>query len=497
MRTARRSRERARQTLARRFGFDRFRPGQEELIAAVLEGRDALGVLPTGGGKTLIFQLPAFMLDGLVVVISPLIALMEDQVNRARELGLRACRLTSQTPRIKLRRREQAISKGLMDLLFCAPERASAKGFASFLERARVALLVVDEAHCISEWGHDFRPSFRCLGDLRRRLRCQALALTATATPAVQQDILRVLAMRQPHFAATSFDRPNIFWAVERAELGSGRIDQLRARIDPSSLEDGGPATIIYAQTRRRVVRIRASLSAMGIPCEAYHAGMTGPERNRTQRRFMSGSANVIASTCAFGMGIDRSDVRAVLHDALPSTLESYYQEAGRAGRDGSPSRAIALYRPKDMRIAERIRLRSMPRPAEVLALYRRLTRLPETDLAQAKGVAPKIAAAFPAHLRWLERAGALKLASVRNEEKGGRAGGSLALMLTGASPRLGDLRFARRQARIRLAAVRRFAESRGCRRSFLLRYLGERSSRACHGCDRCLGTVRRTGCGA
>ncbi|MDH5590754.1 MAG: ATP-dependent DNA helicase, partial [Gemmatimonadota bacterium] len=324
--------------LRRHFGYDAFRPGQEDLVRAVLRGRDALGILPTGGGKSVCYQVPAHLLPGLTLVVTPLVSLMEDQVGRAREAGLRADFMSAaQASPVKAATLEAARA-GRLDLLFIAPERLELDSFAAALAGAPVDLIAVDEAHCISDWGHDFRPSYRRIGILRERFPVPMMALTATATPRVRADVAESLRLRDPVTVVRSFDRPNLRWAVVP---GGSLHDRVASTYRILRRRRG--TTIVYAPTRRDVDGVRDLLAGYGVTTEAYHAGLPAAERTRVQERFMSGDCRVVVATNAFGMGIDKSDVRTVIHVQLPGTLEAYYQEAGRAGRDGGDAWCVAF----------------------------------------------------------------------------------------------------------------------------------------------------------
>jgi ATP-dependent DNA helicase RecQ len=333
--------------LHKHFGFADFRPGQREACEAALGGRDVMVVMPTGSGKSLCYQLPALLRDDLTVVVSPLVALMQDQVEAlaARGLGERVALVNAQQDgganADALRR---AVS-GELKLLYVAPERFAAIGFLDRMRDADVGLFVVDEAHCVSQWGHDFRPDYFRLADAARMLDAAAIvASTATATPRVAGDVVRRLALRDPLRVATGFDRPNISFAVARP---GGH--EKRALLAEALRADGALPAIVYAGTRAGSEEIAGDLTtALGEEAVAYHAGLDRERRADVQRRFLADDVRVICATNAFGMGVDKPNVRTVVHASVPSSLEAYYQEAGRAGRDGAPARALLLAENRD-----------------------------------------------------------------------------------------------------------------------------------------------------
>jgi ATP-dependent DNA helicase RecQ len=435
----------AREVLKEVFGYEEFRPLQEAVIEAVIAGRDVLAVMPTGGGKSLCYQVPALAADGMALVVSPLIALMRDQVAFLRELGVDARVLNSTLSPAEWRENAEAARRGEVKLLYLAPETLSsgrARELVSDLAGSgRRLVLAVDEAHCISEWGHDFRPEYRALGALREALPgAPCLALTATATRKVRDDIrseLRLGALRDrgsgsgaaDHSGAAdgalefvaSFDRPNIFLEARRRARVLDQLAELAARFPEG-------AGIVYCFSRARAEDIASGLSAMGIPALPYHAGLPDEVRSRNQDAFIDDEVRVIAATTAFGMGIDKPDVRWVAHADLPKSLEQYYQEVGRAGRDGLPARALLLYSPADA-----MKIRSL-----------------------------------------LARSAAESAAYVDVEEEPDPGPSAISVA-----------------AEASLRAMMGYAEASSCRRSLILRHFGEEAGRGgCGSCDVCLGTA-------
>lgn len=330
------------------FGHSGFRPGQELLINAILAGRDCLGIMPTGGGKSLCYQVPALLLPGITVVISPLISLMEDQVSTLREAGVDAAYLNSSMEPEEFQQVYRGIRRHAYKLLYAAPERLAAEGFAALMRETEISLVAVDEAHCLSQWGQDFRPSYLKIAEFVESLlrRPVLAAFTATATAEVQADIARLLSLRDPAVAVTGFDRPNLYFDVRRPK------DKLSALISLVE-ERTGKSGIVYCATRTKTEQVCQALNSRGIPATRYHAGLSDEERRQNQDDFQFDRKTVMAATNAFGMGIDKSNVGFVIHYNMPKSLEAYYQEAGRAGRDGEPAECILLYSAGDVTTAK------------------------------------------------------------------------------------------------------------------------------------------------
>lgn len=333
-----------RQLLQRVFGYHDFRLQQERIIDSLVRGRDVLALMPTGGGKSLCYQIPALLRSGAGVVVSPLIALMQDQVNALNQLGLRAAFLNSTLQPAAQREIEQQLLDGRIDLLYLAPERLLTEQLLSLLARARIALFAIDEAHCVSQWGHDFRKEYQRLSLLHQRFPdIPRIALTATADQRTRQEIIDQLELRQADQYVNSFDRPNIRYTVDYAANGRQQLWRFLQRNHPRH------AGIVYCLSRRRVEQVAQWLSSQGRPALPYHAGLDSETRRRHQRRFLSEEGLVMVATIAFGMGIDKPDVRFVAHLNLPRSIEAYYQETGRAGRDGAPADAWMNYGLQDV----------------------------------------------------------------------------------------------------------------------------------------------------
>lgn len=342
------------------FGHATFRPGQAAIVAAMAADRDVLAVLPTGAGKSICYQVPALLATGPTIVVSPLVALMEDQVAALRRRGLPAAALTASTSPAERRTAMAQLATGRPFLLYAAPERLVHPSFRAAVSRARPARVVVDEAHCISDWGHDFRPEYRGIGRFADGIgRPPIAAFTATATPDTRRDIATQLGLRAPVQILRAVDRPNLRWGVERARS----VARALPRIERAVRDRANGAALVYVPTRSLATGLAAALRRGGQPAAAYHAGLSAARRAAVQASFLQDPRGVVCATCAFGMGIDHAGVRLVAHLGMPGALEAYVQEAGRAGRDGAPARCLLLALPTDRHLHRR-RIREMPRAA-------------------------------------------------------------------------------------------------------------------------------------
>ena len=465
------------------FGLSTFRPGQREAVEAALQGRDSLVVMPTGGGKSLCYQLPALAGRGLVLVVSPLIALMADQLRRVRESGVPACMLASGMGEGHNERSLAEIRSGEAQLALVAPERFSSGAFRAALADTKVSLFVVDEAHCVTEWGHDFRPDYLRLHDAIQALgRPPVMALTATATPRVAEEIERRLGLRDALSVRSGFDRPNLAFDVVGVE-GKGAMARKRAALMHVLGRAECRPAIVYCGTRRDTESVAEAIAAGGITVGIYHAGMSSEARATSQEAFMGGLTEVIVATNAFGMGVDKADVRTVVHWALPTSLESYYQEAGRAGRDGLPARALLLAARVDLGRLIRFIKEGETSVEEVKRFVASLrTRsedgtvvLQHGDLGERSRVLLSIA----------ERAGAAELAP-------GPRGGLLVTLTGQGSTREAQLaiRVARNRVWEAYHSIERYSSASGvCRRRQILEHFGDGEGgsplgRCCDVCD-------------
>jgi ATP-dependent DNA helicase RecQ len=464
----------ARAVLQRHFGFPDFRGGQRDAVAAALAGRDVLVLMPTGGGKSLCFQVPALAGPGLTIVVSPLISLMKDQVDALARAGASAALLNSTLPREEADRVLASARSGGLKLLYVAPERFDSATFRSALPHLGVTLLAVDEAHCVSQWGHDFRPSYLRLGEVREELGVPVVALTATATPGVRDDVIRQLRLRDPVMIVRGFDRPNLTWSVVGA-ADRGAKDALLLRLVSEQREG---VSIAYAPTRKAVDSLTDLMRRAGMSATAYHAGMSAVDRERVQNAFIAGDIPIITATCAFGMGIDKPDVRLVVHHTMSGSLEAYYQEGGRASRDGARGRCVLLYAPGDRQVHEFMIDQTHPsreliEDAVSLLAGQAVLRPQDVVRVVALGLtlAPRQAEAVVRILR--------RQAVLCDDGAGG-------LLLGGTID--WDDALARRQHELaRLDAMDAYALARQCRRGFVLRYFGDPDAmQTCGDCDNC-----------
>ena len=347
------------------WGYESFRPMQEEIIRDALEGRDVLAILPTGGGKSVCFQVPALMQDGIALVVTPLIALMKDQVQNLQERGIRALAVHAGMDRHQVDLTLNNAAYGDFKFLYLSPERLKTQLFQSYLSVLNVSYIVVDEAHCISQWGYDFRPDYLEIGELRKKVDAPVIALTATATPDVAADIMDRLKFREPNLKISGFERPNLSYIVRKTQDKTGQIRSICKGVKGTG--------IVYVRSRNRCQEMATALSQAGIKADYYHAGLGSATRAKRQEEWKAGTTRVMVCTNAFGMGIDKADVRFVVHADLPDSPEAYFQEAGRAGRDGKPSWAVLLWNGTDIQRLKQIQQVSFPSLEYIEDIYQKL----------------------------------------------------------------------------------------------------------------------------
>ncbi|MCC2627432.1 MAG: ATP-dependent helicase, RecQ family [Thermomicrobiales bacterium] len=463
-----------------RLGYEQLRPGQEEAIASLLQGRDTLVVMPTGSGKSAIYQIAGSLIPGATIVVSPLIALQRDQVEAIAEMDVGGAALVNSA--LPAAEREDALDefeRGATEFLFLAPEQFANEETFARVQASKPSLFVVDEAHCISEWGHDFRPEYLRLGAVVEALaHPRVLALTATASPPVRQEIVERLGMREPRTTIRGFDRPNIRLAVEGFADEEDKRQALIVRV-----VDAPKPGIVYAATRKHTEDLAAALGEQGTNAVAYHAGMSGAERSRVQEAFMSDAADVIVATTAFGMGVDKLNVRFVYHLDVSESVDAYYQEIGRAGRDGNPAEAILFYRPEDLNLRRflassgQVAADQLARVAEAVQDADRPVQIEEIgDGADLSPTKVMIA------LNRLEEIGAVDVLptgeAVTNEN------GDAIKVAEQAAEAQENLR---KFARSRIEMMRGYADMTDCRREYILNYFGEVYAPPCDNCDNCL----------
>ncbi|HEY2614148.1 MAG TPA: RecQ family ATP-dependent DNA helicase [Chthoniobacterales bacterium] len=481
------------EALEKYFGFREFLDAQEEVISAIRGGADALVVMPTGGGKSLCYQLPALLMEGTTVVVSPLIALMKDQVDALERRGIAATLINSSLGQDEQRERIRALARGEFKLVYIAPERFRSRSFVEALGQITIALFAVDEAHCLSMWGHDFRPDYFRLAQVLETLgQPQVAAFTATATPEVRRDILTHLSLREPREFVAGFARPNLKLLIRQVANDAQKYERLHALIRENK------TGIIYCSTRKRVEAVAETLKVAKISSILYHGGMNDEEREQAQNEFMQGRRDIVVATNAFGMGIDRADIRFVAHFDVPGSVEAYYQEAGRAGRDGEAATCELFFNHADTRVQEFFIEGSNPPVEFIVQTYEMLRRAAaEKDEIQlsirdmgARLGSEKNDMMVSSSLHVLDREGYID----RFDIPGRRVRGTRLLQPQVRGPQLkldvAKLREKERRDRAKLKLMIDFAYARSCRQQAILRYFGQSDPARCGNCDICLETA-------
>ncbi len=479
-------RQRLPYALREHFGYERFNPGQEEVITSVMEGHDTLAILATGAGKSLCYQLPALLLDGTTVVVSPLIALMKDQLDMLAEHGLtEVAALNSTVDEIREAAILERIASGRTKIVLVTPERLEDERFLAVLHGIHVGLFVVDEAHCISAWGHDFRPAYLALGQVIARLHHPTvLALTATATPAVREDILTQLGIPNARLIVRGFDRPNLIYEVRRAANETEKLRTLK-ELFATGLEGTG---IIYTATIKNALEVQRYLvESLDVQAAVYHSKLRKHDRTTVHELFMNESIRAVVATNAFGLGIDKPNIRFVVHYDLPGSVEAYTQEAGRAGRDGDPSRCILLYRMGDAHVQTYFLTGKYPDVEEVQKVFGTLEYFADqtggVSLADLRKIAQLPLTKLKVVLALLKKANFIELRSRARYGLTSRALEHRDLVLN-----LTNYETKRAYDQSKLAMMLQYAETRSCRRRFILNYFGEEfEGSSCGACDNCL----------